>query len=82
MAVGTRGGKIGPTWWASPVSPKLGPGWAIKILARKKLGQIWPGLVWPSPVWPGPADFFFALKRLFDPTGPVFRTGWAVKILV
>ena len=34
---------------------------------------------------PGPARpvriFFFALKRLFGPTGPVFRVGWAVKIL-
>ena len=37
-----RGGKIGPTRWASPVRPKLGPGWAIKLLARKKSGQIWP----------------------------------------
>ena len=83
-AVIIRGGKIGPARWASPVRPKLGPGWAIKILARKKPGQIWPGPVWPSPVWPGPvrsARFFFALKRLFGPTGPVFRAGWTVKIL-
>ena len=50
-----RGGKIGPARWASPVRPKLGPGWAIKFLARKKPGQIWPGPVWPSPAWPGPA---------------------------
>ena len=71
-----RGGKIGPTRWASPVRLKLGPGWAIKLLARKKPGQIWPG-----PVWPGPPEFFLALKRLFGPTGPVFRAGWAVKIL-
>ena len=77
----TRGGKIGPARWASPVRPKLGPGWAIKFLARKKPGQIWPGPVWPSPVWPGPPEFFFALKRLFGPIGPVFRAGWAVKIL-
>ena len=28
-----------------------------------------------------PARIFFALKRLFGPTGPVFRAGWAVKIL-
>ena len=76
-----RGGKIGPAPWASPVRPKLGPGWAIKLLARKKPGQIWPGPVWPSPVWPGPPEFFFAFKRLFGPTGPVFRAGWAVKIL-
>ena len=33
-----RGGKIGPTRWASPVRPELGPGWAIKLLARKKSG--------------------------------------------
>ena len=81
-----RSGKIGPTWWASPVRPKLGPGWAIKLLARKKSGQIWPSPVWPSPIWsgptrPGPSEFFFALKRLFGPTGLVFRAGWAVKML-
>ena len=78
-----RGGKIGFARWTSPIRPKLGPGWAIKFLARKKSGQIWPGLVWPSPVWPGPArlNFFFALKRLFDLTGPIFRANWAVKIL-
>ena len=29
----TRGGKIGPARWASPVRSKLGPGWAIKFLA-------------------------------------------------
>ena len=38
--MGGRGGKIGPTWWASPVHPELGPGWAIKLLAQKKSGQI------------------------------------------
>ena len=26
-----RGGKIGPTRWASPIRPELGPGWAIKL---------------------------------------------------
>ena len=69
-----RGGKIGPARWASPVRPKLGPGWAIKLLARKKLGQIWP-----CPA--RPARIFFALKILFGQTGPVFRAGWAIKIL-
>ena len=54
-----RGGKIGPARWASPVRPKLGPGWAIKFLAPKKLGQIWPGPVWPSPAHP---IFFLPLK--------------------
>ena len=56
----SRGGKIGPARWASLVRPKLGPGWAIKLLARKKPGQIWPGPLWPSPVWPGPtrSNFF------------------------
>ena len=43
-----RGGKIGPARWASPVRPKLGPGWAIKLLARKKPGQIWPGPARPN----------------------------------
>ena len=82
----TRSGKIGPTRWASPVSLELGRGWSIKLLAQKKPGQIWPDLIWPGPVWPGLARparifFFFALKRLFSPTRPVFREGWAVKIL-
>ena len=92
--IAIRGGKIGPTRWASPVRPKLGPGRAIKLLARKKSGQIWPGPVWPGPARYGPARpsmarygptlpvrIFFALKRLFVPTVPVFREGWAVKIL-
>ena len=88
-SVNNRGGKIGPTRWASLVRPKLEPDWAIKLLARKKPGQIWlspvwPGPVWPSPVWPGPARparIFFALKRPFSPTGPIFWAVWAVKIL-
>ena len=54
-----RGGKIGPTRWASLVRPKLGPGWAIKLLARKK-----PGQIWPSPVWPGPPEFFCFEKTI------------------
>ena len=66
-----KGGKIGPARWASPVRPKLGPGWAIKF---------WPEKIGPNLARPG-RIFFFALKRLFGPTGPVFRTGWAVKIL-
>ena len=36
-----------------------------------------PGMARPGPARP---NFFFALKRLFDPIGPIFRTGWAVKI--
>ena len=43
-----RGGKIGLTRWASPIHPELGSGWAIKLLARKKPGQIWLGPVWPD----------------------------------
>ena len=80
----SRGGKIGLARWASPIHPELGPGWAIKLLARKKLGQIWPGPIWPGLVWPDPARparIFFAFKRLFGPTSPVFRAGWATKIL-
>ena len=72
-----RGGKIGPTRWASSIRPKLRPGWAIKLLAQKKSGQIWPGLVWPGPAHQN----FFCLKRLFGPPSPVFRVGWVVKIL-
>ena len=45
-----RGDKIGPTRWASPVHSELGSGWAVKLLARKK-----PGQIWPVPIWPGPA---------------------------
>ena len=62
-----RGGKIGPTqWagptrWASPTRPELGPGWAIKLLARKKPGQIWPDPVWPSQARPA-RIFFLPLK--------------------
>ena len=78
----SRGGKISPIRWVSPVRPKLGLGWAIKLLARKKPGQIWPGPIWPDMARPGQTEFFFALKRLFGPTNSVFRTGWAVKILV
>ena len=76
-----RGGKIGPIRWASSTLPKLGSSWAIKLLARKKSGQIWLDPVWPSPIWSGPPEFFFALKRLFGRTDPIFRAGWTVKIL-
>ena len=71
----TRGGKICPTRWASPVRPELRPGLAIKLLARKNSGPIWP-----DPI--RPVRIFFAFKRLFGPISSVFRTGWAVKILV
>ena len=40
MHIMSRGGKIGLTRWASPVHPELGLGWAIKLLAQKKSGQI------------------------------------------
>ena len=35
----------------------------------------------PDMARPGPPEFFFALKRQFGPTDPVFRAGWAVKIV-
>ena len=75
-----RGGKIGPARWASPVHPELGSGWAIKLLARKKSDQIWPGPIWLGPVWPyptrfdpvwpyttrfGPPDFFFLPSKCY-----------------
>ena len=70
MAI-SRGGKIVPTRWASPVHPELGPGWAIKLLARKKPGQIWPGLIWP-----GSPEFFLPLKGyLARPTRFLGRAG-------
>ena len=74
-----RGGKIGPARWASPVHPELGQGWAIKLLTQKKPGQIWSGngMAQPGPARPN----FFAFKRLFGPTSPIFRTGWDTKIL-
>ena len=65
-----RGGKICPTRWASPVHPELGPGWAIKLLARKN-----PGQIWPSPIWPGPARpsrIFFCLEKTIWPDHPGF----------
>ena len=77
-----RGGKISPVRWASPVRPKLGPGWAIKLLAQKKSGQIWPEKNRAKFGPASPIFFFFVLKRLFGPTGSVFRAGWAIKILV
>ena len=70
-----RSGKIGPSRWASPVRPKLGPGWAIKLLAGKKSSQIWPRPVWPSLVWPGPvrpARIFFDLEKTIWPDRPGF----------
>ena len=59
-----RDGKIGPTRWASPVRSELGSGWAIKLLTRKKPGQIWSGPIWPGPVWAQPdlPDFFLSSK--------------------
>ena len=49
LPIRIRGGKIGPARWASPVRPKLGPGWAIKLLARKK----------PAKFGPARPNFFF-----------------------
>ena len=61
----SRGGKIGPARWASPIHPELGPGWAIKLLARKKLSKIWPSPIWLGSVWPtrpGSPEYFFPSK--------------------
>ena len=74
-----RGGKIGLTRWVSPIHPELRSGWAIKLLAQKKSGQIWPDPIWPDPT--RPARIFFTFKRLFGPISPIFRAGWATKIL-
>ena len=65
----SRGGKIDPIRWVSLARPKLGPGWAIKLLSRKKTGQIWPG-----PIWSGPAraEFFFCLENTIWPYRPGF----------
>ena len=52
ISTSCRGGKIGPTRWASLVRPELGPGWAIKLLARKnrvKFGPAQYGLARPDP---------------------------------
>ena len=77
-----RGGKIGPIRWVSPIRPKLGPGWTIKLLARKKRAKFGPVRYGPARSGPvRPARIVFVLKRLFGPTGPIFRAGWAVKIL-
>ena len=62
--VATRGGKIGPTLWASPVHQELGSGWAIKLLTRKKPCQNFPGPIWSDPVWLDPAQ----PTRIFSPS--------------
>ena len=49
----SRGGKIGPTRWASPIRSELGSRWAIKLLARKRPGQ---------PARYGPVEFFLPSK--------------------
>ena len=67
---GSRGDKIGLTRWASPVHPELGLGWAIKLLAQKKQGQIWSGPVMPDPA--RPARIFFGLQNVIWPDQPCF----------
>ena len=68
----SRGGKIGPIRWASPIRSELGLGLTIKLLVRKKSGQIWPDPIWPSPVWFGPLEFFFCLGKTILPDQPDF----------
>ena len=41
----SRDENFGPVSWASPVHMELGLGWAVKLLIRKKSGQIWLGPV-------------------------------------
>ena len=82
----SRGGKIGLTRWASPVRLELGLGWAGPLnywpeKNRAKFGPTQYGQARYGPARPGPIEYCFALKRLFDPTSPVFRVGWVVKIL-
>ena len=64
-AVVHRGGKIGPTRWASPVHPELGLGWAIKLLTRKNRAKFGPtqyGPIQYCPARPGPPEFFLPSK--------------------
>ena len=71
----TRGGKVGSTRWTSPVRPELELSWAIKLLARKKSGQIWPSPIWPGLVWPDPARpvrIFFCFQKDIWPDQPGF----------
>ena len=57
-----RGGKIGPTRWASPIRPELGPAgplnyWPEKNQAKFGLVQYGParyGLAQPGMAQPGP----------------------------
>ena len=79
----SRGGKIGPVRWVSPIRPKLGSGWAIKFLAQKKPDQIWLGPVWSGPAWL--TRIFFCLEKTIGPIGPFLgRAGllkfWPEKI--
>ena len=68
---GAGGGKIGPTRWASPARPKLGPSWAIKLLARKNRAKF--GLKKPGQIWPGPArSNFFCFEKTIWPDRPGF----------
>ena len=48
---------------------------------RAKFGPARYGPARYGPARPGPPEYFFALKWLFGPTGPVFRAGWAIKIV-
>ena len=72
-----RGGKIGPTRWASPVRPELGRAGPLNYWPEKNRVKFGPAQYGPAR----PARIFFAFKRLFGQTSPVFRAGWAVKIL-
>ena len=70
VSLSARGGKIGPTRWASLVHPELGPGWAIKLLARKKIepNLAQPNMARPGMARPGPAPHnFFCLQNAIWP---------------
>ena len=74
-------GKIGPAQWASPVHPELGPGWAIKLLARKNQAKFGP--VQYGPTRPDLPEFFLPSKDyLAQPAWFLGRArAWAAKIL-
>ena len=76
----SRDGKIGPIRWANPVRLKLGLTGTLNYWPEKNRAKFGP--VRYGPARPGPPEFIFALKRLFGPIGPVFKTDWAVKILI
>ena len=74
----TRGSKIGPTRWVSSVHPELGWVGPLNYWPEKNRAKFGPAQYGPARYGPTLPNTF---KRLFGSTSPVFRAGWAAKIL-